>query len=484
MQIQIKSRYWVLLTLIVWGGAIIALHMLRLDSYGINETSARALLFSWSVVDKVISPALVMGFPDFRALLFMPVGIYWPGSIFAVKVFTMLITFGAGMMFYRWNRQFANDETALIATGLLLVSPLTLQQIDTLGAGPYLLLAFTLGQWLDQAYRATNRQFSGWFFLQLILIMITVSMHPIGLAYPLALIWEWYKNPTDQRQKKQTFIGIGIAVIFVLLLRMGWKTQVWLSNPFYGFTDFIFGFEPEGTLYLYIGSLLAVILLIVLALDIRKLLTDFTGRMMILGFVIGLFAADSAWVFLGLSALLYCGIPRLISVNQSLDKTGFMGQRGLVLVIVFMVALLFTQSDKAYRSTIERNALSPVDKLIFTLETELEDIPADQEIFVMSQWPGRTMLAIKQAALPLPPKYKDVTTLFKNIKGITHLIFNPFEPDNKQLADQLFTESGATKTISLQEGGVILLILDPDELPDNNSPAKESPSATNPPTPN
>lgn len=474
MQIQIKPRYWILLALLAWGGVILALGMLRLDTYGVNEAAARSLLLGWSVVDKVVSPAVVLGFPDFRALLFFPVSLYWPGSIIAVKVFTMIITFIAGVMFYRWNRQYAHDEAAMIATGLMLIAPLTIQQIDTLGAGPYLLLAFALGHWLDHAYRDTKRQFGGWFFLQMILAMIAVSMHPIGLAYPLALMWEWHANPLDQRQKKQTFIGVLIAVIFVLLLRKGWPTQVWLNNPYTVFTDFIFGFEPEGNFYLAIGAILGALTIIALVVDLRKLFADLTGRMLLFGFVIGLFAADSAWAFLGMSVLLYCGIPRLISVNEALDTTGLVGQRGLVLVISFLLALLFMQSDKGYQSAVARNALLPVDRLLLTLETELEDAPADENILIMSQWPGRTMLAIKRPSLPLPPTYKDSDTLLKNIKGTTHLIFNPFIPDNKPLADQLFAAAGSTKTISLQEGGVILRILDATETADEASSAKDN----------
>ena len=459
--------------MLAWGAVILALHMLRLDTYGINEAAARALLLGWSIVDQVVSPTVVTGFPDFRALLFFPVGLYWPGSIIAVKVFTMLITFAGGVMFYKWNRQYADDEAALLATGLLLIAPLTLQQIDSLGTGPYLLLAFALGHWLDQAYRRTNRQFGSWYFLQLIITMIAVSVHPIGLAYPLSLMWEWHVNPLDQRQKKQTFIGVLIAVVFVLLLRKGWSTQVWLNNPYNVFTDFIFGFEPDRSVYLAIAALT----LVVIAIDLRKMFADIIGRMLLFGFVIGLFAADSSWAFISMATLLYCGIPRLISANETLGIAGFMGQRGLVLVIMFLLALLFMQSDKGYRSAVARNALLPVDRLILTLETELEDVPEDENILIMSQWPGRTMLAVKRPSLPLPPVYKDPATLLKNIKGTTHVIFDPFNPANKPLADQLFAAAGATKTISLQEGGVILRILDTNNAGDEGTSTKEKPPA-------
>lgn len=474
MQIQIRPVYWVLLTMISWGGAIIGFHLLRLDAYGINEAAARALLIGWSVADKIASPAVTMGIPDLRALVFIPLGIYWPGNILAAKVFTLLITFWAAVLLYKWHRDYAGDEAALIAAGLLLIAPLTVHQVDSLGAGPYLLLTFALGRWIDHAYRSKNRLFGGWFFLQLIVVMFAVSLHPIGLAYPLSLLWEWRKNPLDKRHQKYMYIGIVIAVIFILLVGMGWITQSWLGNPYTVFTDNILGVEPSEDFYIVIGALLGILMLVALAVDSLRLARDLIGRMLILGVAFGLFAADATWVFISLAALLYCGIPLLIRLNQSLGKTGFMGQRGIFFIVLFLVALLFMQGDKAYRIAVERNALSPVDKLILTLSTELEDVPEDENIFVMSEWPGRTMLAIKRPSMPLPPPYKDKETLFRNIKGATHLVFDPYEEDNKPLADQLFSVSGATKTISLQEGGAIIRIIDPQELLEEQTPSEST----------
>ena len=198
---KITPRYQALLILLAWGTILLTAGLIRVDAFGIEEGAARALLLVWSVVDRVINPIFIMGLPDLRALLFAPVGIYWPGSITAAKVFTGLITFASALFFHRWSRSTNNNETALIGAGLLLIAPLTLAQINAISAGPYLLLGFGLGLWMNQSYRRVARPLGGWFFLQLLLIAILTSIHPIALAYPLALIIEWRKNPIDIKQQ-------------------------------------------------------------------------------------------------------------------------------------------------------------------------------------------------------------------------------------------------------------------------------------------
>jgi len=49
----------------------------------------------------------------------------------------------------------------------------------------------------------------------------------------------------------------------------------------------------------------------------------------------------------------------------------------------------------------------------------------------------------------------------ENIQGVTHLIFDPRDPANKSLAENLAAVSGATETLALQEGGAILRIKNP-----------------------
>src|SRR3990172_241812 len=139
------ARYWGLAVLLLWGG--LALWRERSTPYGLDEGAARALLLNWSVAGDVVNPIVIFGVPDFRALIFIPLGIYWPGSLIAAKAFTLLVTFVAAALLYRWSRRSLSQETALVATGLLLIAPLTLAQADALAAGPYLLLMFGLGAW-------------------------------------------------------------------------------------------------------------------------------------------------------------------------------------------------------------------------------------------------------------------------------------------------------------------------------------------------
>jgi len=76
MTIEIKPRYWALITLLLWGTLLLTAGLLRFDAYGINEAASRAILLGWSVADKIISTAFIFGFPDLRALLFIPLGLY------------------------------------------------------------------------------------------------------------------------------------------------------------------------------------------------------------------------------------------------------------------------------------------------------------------------------------------------------------------------------------------------------------------------
>ena len=214
-KITIPLRYKVLSIFLAWGAAILFL-FLRYDAYGIQENAARALMFVWSIVDGIAHPVVVLDVPDFRALLFIPIGLMWTGSIPAAKVFSLLVLAASALLLHDWSRRTRGDESALIATGLLLVSPLALTQIDSIGAGPYLLLVPGLGYWLDRTYRENPRPLGGWYFSQIFLVALSVSLGPSGLAYPLALLWEWYRNPLDSRQQKHYFSGILSVSLFVL----------------------------------------------------------------------------------------------------------------------------------------------------------------------------------------------------------------------------------------------------------------------------
>lgn len=458
--------YWGIPALALWLGVILAAGLLRLDPYGIEEPAAHALLLAWSVSERVISTALVMGLPDLRALFFTVVGLYWPGSLIAAKVSTLLVTAAMAALLYRWCAAQAGRESALIATGLLLIAPATIAQADSLGTGPYLLLVFALGRWLDAAYRGTQRALGGWYFLQLLLILVAVSLHPAGLAYPLALLWEWRTNPLDTRQQRHVYIGVGISVTFILLLRMGWHALDWLRNPVLGLAQGVIGPDSTGeTLPWAAGLTCAVLLLYLLWKERRELSANFMHRLLLGGVLLGLPAADGGWAMVALAALLYLGIPRLIAFNESFGGQGFMRQRGLVMAALFLTAILFMQVNKAHHYAVAQNLLTATDRLILTLAVALEDAPAEQAIVAMSQWPGKTTLAIRRPALPLPPDYPDSATLLQNIRGVTHLVFDPFDPANKSLADNLAGISGNTETLALEEGGAILLIKETSKSP-------------------
>ena len=462
---KITPRYQALILLLIWGALLLTGGLLRFDAYGIDEAAARALLLVWSVVDRVINPIFVLGLPDLRALLFAPVGIYWPGSIIAAKVFTALICFAGILMCVRhYHRD--NKEAALISAGLLLIAPLTLTQINSIGAGPFLLLGFCLGMWLDQAHRRGQRPLGGWFFIQILLIAIMTSIHPLALAYPLALFIEWYKNPVDHRQQRHMFIGIGIAVIFTLLIRGGWGDIAWLNNPLSVLSAVIWGGQGSFESITTSGSLIALLLAIILFFNFKKLFQDLLGRMFILTVIPGLLYADSSWAFITLALLLLTGSQNLLAANSKMGSQSFVGQRGLTMIILFITAVLFMQGDKFQQQSIASNLLTPEDALIQSLALDLEDINNDN-ILIMSQWPGRTMLAVRRPVLPLPPDFPDSATLLSNIKGTTHILFDPLTPDNKVLGSHLANLTAVSETLYMEQGGVIIGI-------NTRQPAKKS----------
>ena len=117
---KIPSKLWIYVVMCAWGGAILWFGLVSFTPYGLDEGAVMALLLNWSVVDQVVNPVTTYGGPDFRALLFIPLGLYWSGSMIAAKVFTLLVCFGSAMLLYHWAKNRAiqhRDEVALIATG-------------------------------------------------------------------------------------------------------------------------------------------------------------------------------------------------------------------------------------------------------------------------------------------------------------------------------------------------------------------------------
>jgi hypothetical protein len=474
---QIFERYWGLLVLLVWGGVLLGFGVLRTSPYGLDEGAARGLLLIWSISDKIVNPIVTLGIPDFRALLFAPLGAYWPGSIVAAKVLTLLLTFAAVTLLYRWSKRTADGETAMIASILLLVSPQLINDIDAIGAGVYLLLAFAVGDWLNQLYRKSHQAFSGWFFIQLVWVSVTVTLHPAGLAYPLALGWSWHKDPLDPRQKRHLLMGLSLVTVLVLALRGGWSTLHWWINPVLSLSQAhqaVIGIIGPNWV---IGILLASVLVLVVWLDRYFLTSDFIGRMLLLGGFLGLASADDAWVIVALTIICYRGTVHLINLNQKLKGENIIRQRGIVLTVAFALTTVSMVADKSHARAIALGTKSPQDQLIQYLAQDLSDAK-DVDFKAASQWPGRTMIALRRDVFPLPHGEADGETLLKNIKGINYLIFDHNAIRNRELARNISELGGTAETLYLEKGGVIIQIHDNDTAGDTGKAGtKQAPHA-------
>lgn len=463
---KIPPQSWMLLILCLWGGAILWLGLVRLDAFGLDEGAAMALLLNWSVSDQVANPVTTFGGPDLRALLFIPLGLYWSGSILAAKVFTLIISFAALALLYRWQKEGSHahaEETALIATGLLLIAPVTLGLADSISTGPYLLLLFGLGWIVDRKYRASEHRISSLYFVQKLLVAITVTLHPMGLAYPLALAWHWHRNPKSAQQKKQVWIGIAVAVIIVLAMQVGWIALPWLENPLTSLSYAMLGNKTADPALLsqLPGIVPAALLLVVLLRNGRQLLQDLLGSCLLFALLLGLLVADYNWALVAMVVLLHAGIPLLIRANQVVGKQmGFAGQRGLVMLVILVVTTVFMQADRAQGVRIASGLLSPQDELIQRLTEEAAI--KDSRFLAASQWPARTMLAVRGDVLPLPPAASDAAEQLAMMKGLTHVIFAHNDPDNTQLARNFRELTNDMLTLARQPGGVILKLRDSD----------------------
>lgn len=464
---RIPVHYWGYASLALWGGVFFIL--LRQDFFNLDEGAAKALLLLWSVADNVASSVVTLGMPDLRSLLFIPPGVLWTGSIVAPKVLSILCMCYVAWNFYSWCARSGSSERALLGTGLLLISPLTLQHIDSLSAGIYLLATFVSGAWLNETYRATPRPMGGRYFAQLLTCAISVSLHPAGLAYPAALLWSWYQEPLDQRQQRFFFIGVIFIVLFMLVIRSGWQDVQWLQNPIDHLATIVSGSTLNGEMNSSrwaIGSLILAALVATLVSQFKTILGDFTGRTLFFALIAGIAYCDATWAMIALCVILYYGLPLLLRLKLPFAK-GFLYERGTAFLAVFILSTLFMRADKAHYEIVQMNILSDQDKLIQAVVDEAERARAADEISgddmairrlrVSSQWPSRTMIACKCDTLPLPPAAKDPESQLNMMRSITHLLFDPRQPRNMILARNLASLGGSkVETIALHPGGALL----------------------------
>jgi len=439
-------------------------------TYGIDEGAAQALLLVWSVADNVVSSIVTLGLPDFRAVFLAPVGFLWTGNVLAAKITTIIVMAIVAWVFYAWRQRSGDTESALLATGLLLISPLVLDQIDTVSVAPYLLITFVLGAWSDNIYRKSPQAFGGMYFAQLFLCLVSITLHPAGLAYPLALLWTWYRAPLDRKQQYYYFGGITFAVLLALVLTFGWSHVEWFSNPMKGLSSAVLGSadgEGIGAFRWITGIGMLFILLLVIWKQASNLWADFLGRTLLAALAIGLLTGDETFGTVALTTCLYWGFPLLLQKRTDMQG-GFWQQRGVVLLLVVVIATTFMSIDKAHYQDMLEGELAPRDELIkalventvsFSKDESKQDSLTGKSIRIASQWPARTMLACQCDTLPLPPAANDEQALFAMLRGVNYLIFDPRDPVNRSLSQNLaLMDAGKVETVVLEQGGVIVEI--------------------------
>jgi len=476
----------VVAVLVAWALAVILL--LDRTPYGLDEATARVVLLLWSIADQVPSPVITLGVPDFRALFLAPFGVVFPGSLLAVKIGTLLVYLAASIALFRWRARQDDTEGPLLATGLLLIAPLALEQIDRIAVGPFVLLGLVLGIWADELYRSTRTRFGGWYFTQLILCLALPTMHPAGLALPLVLAFGWLRHAAPEpaapgiipgRERTHVLVGVALAALCGLLLGGGWPQQAWLGNPLTALGQVLFAREAalaagNGPL-LGAGAALGLALLATLWLARAALLADRLGQALGLALCLALASGDRCFALFGLVLLLHWGFPLLLRVRLG-RSGGFAGQRGVAFAALVVLCTVFLLDGRARYAEVHGAAiLSAQDRLI---EQAAQRVQQDEDQAaaaavqpglvtaedkarrsprVASQWPGRTMVACRCSSLPLPPAIDDPARFAANLRGIRYVVFDPQDPRNRPLSQSFAILGGAqAETVVLQPGGVLL----------------------------
>jgi len=371
--------------------------------------------------------------------------------------------FLAIMGLYSWSRKENGDEAAKIATGLMLILPAAIMLSNSLDVGPYLLLLFVCAAILDRRYRDSPHAISAWYFLQLITAAACLTLHPMGVVYPLLLAWQWFRLRQQQVQKsKVMLIGLFAASVFVVAMHVGWIDARFGASPPQVWNDALTGFNALDSEHGWIlGWIASILLLLVLYLDRKALLSqDLMTGLLSFAVIIGAFFADLNWALIATAYLFYRGIVMLLQFNRRLGSSQtFTAQRGISLALVLLLCFVFSQSDRALVVANKSEVLTAQDELIKTLA---QSIDSKAPFFAASQWPARTMMACKRDVFSLPPAQSDGEQLLKTMRGVTHLIFDPNQAQNHHLSKNLSQINDKIKTVAIQEGGVIIAIRHPD----------------------
>lgn len=458
LQEAFQPRYLGMIGLCLLAWAFLS--MFRYDNYGIEESAALDILLNWSIVHQIASPVAFFGIPDLRAVLFIPLDMYWAGSLIAVKVFTMYILFGTALMMYKWSAEVHSGESSMMATALFLIAPISLMQTDAIGSGIYLLFCFVVAGWLNQMIRNSDKALPSWFFLQLLVAALAVSMHPMGLAVPIALMIHWLRNSSDKVQTRRIIGSIAFTALFMLFVRWGWYgLDASDADPLSVLGDSLLGsplLHGDGS---GAGILIATLLLMSIGVHAWRRSNDPVSIMLICAGLIGTLHADHAWALVCWVTTLYLGLPLLIELNERIGKRSLIGQRGILLLLVLIVATVSMLNTRQLGIVAQQQLMGPVDALISVLEKEAGD--TDAAFLAASQWPARTLLACRRDVLPLPPASDDVMAFRRQTGRLTHIAFNPHQESMLALSRNAAALSDTFETIALQYGGVVLKVKPP-----------------------
>ncbi|MDX8401194.1 MAG: hypothetical protein R8K47_01035 [Mariprofundaceae bacterium] len=441
--------------------AWIWLQLFRQDAYGIDEGAALALLLNWSIIHQLATPVALFGLPDLRAILFIPLDLHWAGSLPAAKVYLMLLFFGAMLALYREAERLHGDEPAMIAIALLLISPIAFMQVDALGDGAFLLTAMACIPWLERQWLNSPHTLPSWLFLLMLLTAFAMSVHPMGLAVPAALLWRaWRLKETEPVKARNALAAIGAATAFMglLLALYGWHgLEPAVDNPLRVLGDAVLGPELLRSDQAWgAGFVLIDLLAIIVAARLFARRLDLLEGMLFIASAIGLLHADHAWALLAWAAILVSGAPLLIRLNERIGPRGLAGQRGLVLLAVLLVSVTEMLTARSYWQVDAKRMITGTDRVIAVLEREASN--TNQPFVAASQWPARTLLVCRRDTLPLPPAMDDLKLFEKRIEGVTHFAFDPKDPTNRALARNLAALSHRMETLALLPDGAVVKV--------------------------
>jgi len=444
------------------GLAFLYMALFRYDSYGIEEGAARALLINWSIIDQIANATPLFGMPDLRALMFMFLDIHWAGSLAAAKVFTMFMVFATALMLYRWGENNDNAETSTIATALLLIAPITIMQVDSISSGVFLLFCFICAFWLEKMYRENQHTLTGSVFMLIVMSAFAVSLHPMGLALPIALILLWLPKKDSQggtKKRRNLILGVAVSTILLLIMRWGWAGLESQGGHLASLGAVLTG-SPilQTSPPIGYGLIIACLLGFTIATYIYRRYFELFSLTLVIACLIGLLRPDTSWALMALTCVLFLGLPMLTALHRRTGIQSLMGQRGLILILIVVCTSVFTSADKHYRMISQLKLKSDTDYLIASAAA-IANTP-NSDFIIASQWPARTMLATKRDVLPLPPQriLKDVSVFSEKTAGITHFMFDPNHPENKDLARISASLGRQMEAIELLPAGVIIQV--------------------------